>query len=493
MDDDFFRHELDGRGNRDNLFLWTVFILVLVGAALISWLGSFYVFGHPEKPRSYRLLQKLKKIDPPKRFELTAAPPGEFLSPQKFFQKYSTFTKLQLQKENDELLRNYINNFRETKKLVPYVIGSFNILATFELDAQDLFPSGVAALAQAIDFPQVVVEHVYPAAAENVPVLKKMLVTGLDIKLEKTLDLSAVIHIERIYDGRLQVTVVPLLYGRYALKKGSGGFSLEPPSELRLERGAPIVRAERLQEAFKTYAAHRTRNAPTATGGGDAPVKAPSPELVRVDPIPEPPESMAPAPAATVAAANPVAPVPAAPLKGTAPAVKPRGEPPPQTATPPRTTAVAANTVPAPSPPPVKNVPLQPFIASAPPRNTATTSEGTWPTYQPGKMPRGKVVNLPEAVELADRDVGGEKIYLRGQFVVTAPGENRAVLRSRVSEGSRVPADKARIIVEFPAGAVAPAEGALYARDETRPFEIRDVQRGADGSINIYVREIIAP
>ena len=38
---------------RDNLFLWTVFILLLIGLAFTCWLGSFYIFGHPEQARVY--------------------------------------------------------------------------------------------------------------------------------------------------------------------------------------------------------------------------------------------------------------------------------------------------------------------------------------------------------------------------------------------------------------------------------------------------------
>src|SRR5260370_32162800 len=72
---------------RDHLFLWTVFILLLIGLAFACWLGSFYVFGHPEKPRPYQLLKKLGKIEAPRRFEVTAAPPGEFLTAQKLFER----------------------------------------------------------------------------------------------------------------------------------------------------------------------------------------------------------------------------------------------------------------------------------------------------------------------------------------------------------------------------------------------------------------------
>ncbi len=55
----------------DNLFGWTVFILLLCGFAVACWIGTFYIFTHPEEPFNYHILAKLKKLDPPKRFELT--------------------------------------------------------------------------------------------------------------------------------------------------------------------------------------------------------------------------------------------------------------------------------------------------------------------------------------------------------------------------------------------------------------------------------------
>ena len=50
-----------------------------------------------------------------------------------------------------------------------------------------------------------------------------------------------------------------------------------------------------------------------------------------------------------------------------------------------------------------------------------------------------------------------------------------------------------RILVEYPAGYQPPTEGTAISRDEMRPFEIRDVQRARDGTINVYVREITNP
>ena len=511
---------------RDNLFLWTVLILLLIGFALACWLGSFYVFGHPERPESYKILQKLHKIEPPKRFELTAAPPGEFLSPQKLFERYNTYSRLQLQNENDALMRDYIGNYSATKKLVPYVVGRFTILDSYELKPSDLFPSGVVALAQSADFAQMMIEHVYTAEPVNVPALRKMLQTGLDMKLEKSLDLAAVIHIERLFNGSLQFTVVPLLYGTYALKQGTGTFSLEPPPRLNLETGAPIVRGVLLQDAMKTFAEYKQKNSPIPSALEQAvatPSATPSnaAELVRVEtpaeaeatPAPrsasispnKPGSKNAARPVATPAPATralPVAPIAAAHTQPAPPALAMNNNAPPVTVTrdsPPTAPAVPA--VPA-EPATAQNsnsatgVPLQPFLGSAPaPRMVANGA--TWRTYRPGQMPSGRVLDPDEAAQLADSGVGSERIYLRGQFVVTASGENRAVLRSQrgvlgslLKPGGAVPT---RVIVEFPAGSTPPPENSTFARDDTRPFQITDVRRGADGQINVYVREVTAP
>ena len=106
MAEDLFDYDEEGLAprKRDNLFLWTVFILLLLGLAFACWLGSFYIFGHPEKARNYRILQRMKKIEAPKRFAETKAPPGELPTAQKLFERYSKYSRLQLENENAELL-----------------------------------------------------------------------------------------------------------------------------------------------------------------------------------------------------------------------------------------------------------------------------------------------------------------------------------------------------------------------------------------------------
>lgn len=579
MNDDLFARDFDYKPRRpperDNLFVWTIFILLLIGLALACWLGSFYVFGHPEKPDSYKILQKLHKLDPPKRFELTQAPPGEFLTPQKAYERYSSMSRFDLERENGALLRDYINNFQATKRLVPYITGRYTIMSSYGLKATDFFGSGVVAIAQSVDFPQTVLEHVYTAAPQTIPVLEQMLAVGLDIKLEKTMDLSAIIHVTRMIDGRLQFTVVPLLYGTYALKQGSGSFSLDPPALLNPGGGLPIVRGQLLEDALKSYAVFTKKRTPSriAAGGGTPaiPVAQPAAQttIVRLDVSPSPtpaaataashasitpprqvaviaskpkptpettldtiPPTPAPTPAAALAATEPENPpsaqyTPAPPPEATPPppTVRPSNPfltPPPETTqsavaaaspvapalTPPPSAVTAATsgtstTVPEATPPLVAaastpKIPLVPFLVSSPTPGIGLNTGASWKTYPPGQMPRGRLVSPADVNDLADRGTGGERLYLRGSFVVTASGESRAVLRPSGSAianafASVTKQSVTRIIVEFPAGMQPPAERSNVSRDENRPFEVRDVRRTTDGQINVFVREVTAP
>jgi hypothetical protein len=497
---DYYTRDFDSLSSparKDNLFLWTVFILLLMGFAMACWLGSFYIFGHPEKVESYKILQKLHKLDPPKRFEITEAPPGEFLTAQKLFERYNTYPPLKLQAENDELLRMYIDNYQNTKKLVPYIVGRFTILDSRALKPTDLFTSGVAAVAQSADFPQVLLEHVYTADARDEPALETMLKTGLDVKLAKTLDLAAIIHIQRLDNGSLQFTAVPLLYGSYALKQGAGTFSLQPPPGVNLVAGLPIVRGAALEQSLQAFAQYQRENTPASTAL-DQPMSTPAAsatpgtELVRVNANPAAEISLpmhaprgkghaSPTPGEAIAMASAVP-------------FRPRPTPAPELA---MNNAQADEPGPAATPEirSATGVQLTPFLQSAP-APVIENNGASWRTYAPGQMPRGRVIDPSDAAPLADSGLGGERLYLRGIFVVTASDENRAVLRPQggvISSLLKPGAGGTRVMVQYPAGIQPPSEGSTFARDETRPFMITDVRRGADGLINLYVREITTP
>ena len=497
MADDFYGYDDGGDEpkGRDNLFLWTVFILLLIGLAFACWIGSFYIFGHPERPASYKFLKKIGKIEAPLRFEVTAAPQGEFLTAQKLFERYGRMTRLELEEENGELMRGYIKNYRESKKLITYVIGRFVILDSHDLKKTDVFPTGVVALAQSVEMSQVIIEHVYTSTPRYVPAVRASLQTGLDMPIKKTENLSALLHVERMADGHMQFTVVPLLYGTYRVVNGVGTFSLEPPPELNMEPGLPVIKAQAFQDGLKKFAEYRrTHRLASADATGDDTAPAPLPELVSVD-------VGQPAQTGKTASVGATPPVPVATPIAMVGKATPRIAAATPAATPPLTVAMlntprpAATPLPPVATPPVKmsptGVPLQPFIAAQRDPIMPTTG-GSWRMYAAGKAPPARTVTSAEAGDLADRGELGDRIYLHGEFRVTASGENRAVLRERAA-GADQAAGAARIIVEYPAGAVPPVENSSFVRDGARPFEIRDVRRGADGQVNIYVREIIQP
>ena len=83
------------------------------------------------------------------------------------------------------------------------------------------------ALARAVEQPELIMEHVFTTADEHdAKLLQERLVMGMDVNLERRHDLSAVIHAERLPDGRVQITVMPPLYGSYAVTRAEQGLSV---------------------------------------------------------------------------------------------------------------------------------------------------------------------------------------------------------------------------------------------------------------------------
>ena len=529
---------------RINYFAWTVAILLLIGFALAAWLGSFYIFNQPERPDSYRILQKLHKIEPPKRFELTAAPAGEFLNASQLYERYVGMGATELVTANAELLRNYIRNYQQVRGLVPYVVGRYTIIAVRELGPGDVFPSGMAALTTAVDNGALLLEHVYPAKPEALPLMKETLTVGLEVKVERTHDISAVIHAERLADGRLLVTAIPLLYGSYTVTRGLGTFRLEPPPSLNLAEGWPLFKSQERASIEQRLAEYRQKMA-VAQGGpiaipglGASATPPPKNELVRVEqarpvaPLAVTPPTVAsnqklakptplpkgkkgkkqklesPAPATTpsqamvaqnkpapvgtpITVASALAPPPSAPKL---PVVTPT----PVSKAPDAGTGSVAQNSPAAMATPVPVLPAQPAPPDA--SNVALASNaggGNWRTFAPGKMPLGRLIATGDLNDVADRGLTGERIYLKGQFVVNFSDANKAVLRPRTTLTSKVlhfgGGSSTRIIVEFPRGYTPPPQGSVVNRDEMRPFEITEVRKQEDGQLNVFVREIMQP
>jgi hypothetical protein len=519
MDRDYFRYEESyGRPRRkSNLFGWSVTILLLTGLAFAAWLGSFYIFGQPERPDSYRILKKLHKIDPTKRFELTAAPAGEFLTAKQLYDRYIAMSPTELGKINAELARNYIRNFQSVRGLVPYVVGRFSIMEARELTPNDVFTSGMIALTNAVDHGEILMEHVYPSDPQALPLMKQTLVAGLEIKLERTHDLSAVIHAERLSDGRIMITAMPLLYGSYTVTRGPGTFTLEPPLDLNLKAGWPLFKESTRVATETRYRERVSPNRQSSVVAGLAPTPPPPAEnaLIRVEPAqqieapkvaavaPKPPPKPTATPKGGKLAKNKKVTTTPAPASSLVPPVIAQNPPPavpsaaaakspdastPVAATPP-VIAAASPVAPAPLASPAPSVTTDNSLAS-------TSGGGMWKTFPPGKMPVGRLIQTSDLGDLVDRGLAGERVYLKGQFVVNFTEPNRAVLRpkTRLTDAVLHPLGggrSVRIVVEFPAGYTPPARGTTVTRDEARPYEITEVRKQSDGQLNVFVREIM--
>jgi hypothetical protein len=366
----------------------------------------------------------------------------------------------------------------------------------------------MVALTRATDRGELLMEHLYPGDANDVPLMKQTLVVGLEIKLERTHDLSAIIHAERLLDGRLLITAVPLLYGTYTVTKGMETFSLEPPNDLNFAAGWPLFKDPQRRKAEIHYTTHL---AAAASAGGTVPIAGittngnPSNtnELVRVEPaVPlddskRTATSPTPKPGATATeiAKNKAAPKPTP--SATAIVMAKKATPTPTPA--PSQTVIAKSAA---TPAPVATATL-PSVRPALPVTEAdenalasTAGGGSWRTFEPGRMPAGRLVGVSDLSEVSDRGTAGERYYLQGQFVVNFADAHRAVLRPRSKMSTKVfdlAAASTRIIVELPAGYPTPVQGSTVSRDAMRPYEITEVRKDSEGQMNVFVREIIRP
>ena len=95
------------------------------------------------------------------------------------------------------------------------------------------------------DFPKLMIEQLYTSSPADAPLIKRNLQSGMDIELRRTFELTAVLHVTKLPDGHIQLTVVPINYGRYVFTGTTGGFELQPPTELNVAAGWPVVREDR--------------------------------------------------------------------------------------------------------------------------------------------------------------------------------------------------------------------------------------------------------
>lgn len=231
--------------SRPAYFWWLLANALALCFAIISWVLCLDVFGNPEIPRNYSMLDKLGRLPVMKRFSVVDVPTGNALGPKELYRKYFGYTADQQLKANGLLMRNYLSNF-DRPLYITYVEGDFQITAARKMTEADVFQEGIVVQAQALVSPDdftkplpypVVVEYLFPTSqVDKVAAFK----VGKTLSIKKSPNCAVVIHCSSRTTGgetTLVLTVAPIAYGFYPLSDG-GSFSIEPP--LKVNPGAPL-------------------------------------------------------------------------------------------------------------------------------------------------------------------------------------------------------------------------------------------------------------
>jgi hypothetical protein len=213
------------------LFWWTLAITLMVGLAIISWFFCIFVFSRPENPFSYRVLTKVNKLEPLRKYSPLTVPQGKFHSARDLLGEYFPLDEEHLSVANDVLKRGYIRNYKSP--LAPqYVKGSFVVTAMRALTAEDVFTNGWVAHARAEDIEDVEIEIVLPEATNADPFK-----VGETITLDQRNTFASAVHVQKLAEDRLRVTVVPLAYQGIGIE----GTLMNAPDKLNLDARWPVA------------------------------------------------------------------------------------------------------------------------------------------------------------------------------------------------------------------------------------------------------------
>lgn len=230
-------HSLPPARGDAGLFWWTIAIFLLLAFTTFSWLGSLYIFRHPEKPKNYRVLAKFDKLQPLKKFTDSSVPQGKFHAPKEVFDRYFGFSVAELAVQNDLFKRSYIRNYDDTPPV--YVRGRYRIYKVEALTPERPFTSGVVVRAKSVDLPNISIEFVFPA---EVPPQDR-LDYGDDLVLDTNRSFASVLHISGLPEESLCLTVVPLTYNFFTVNSDEDrlGTVLKPPKRLNMDAPWPVT------------------------------------------------------------------------------------------------------------------------------------------------------------------------------------------------------------------------------------------------------------
>lgn len=235
--------------SRPAYFWWLLANALALCFAVISWFVCLDVFGNPDVPRNYRILKKLGRAPVLKKYNMNDVPNGNALSPKELYSKYFGLDDKKRESLNALLLKNYLTNF-DRPLLITYAEGQYEVRKVRKLGPSDFFSSGFVVRGQSLvkpdDFTKpmpypVLIEYIFPTSQGDA---SKSFKEGDILDVKKSPNCAVVIHVSKTTndnDPCLLLTVVPILYEKYS-SGDSPSFLIEPPSQLRLDAGLPVIK-----------------------------------------------------------------------------------------------------------------------------------------------------------------------------------------------------------------------------------------------------------
>jgi hypothetical protein len=241
------RHIEEPPPRRPAYFWWLLANALALCFAVVSWAVCLHVFGSPEIPRNYAILEKLGRAEALRRFTVLDVPNGNSMSPPELYRKF--FVEDQLERINSLLMRNYITNFARPL-LLTYVEGDYQVEEVRRLTESDFFNPGFVLRARAQVKPDdftvaapypVMIEYLFPCSD---PLTADLFQVGDMLSVRKSPNCAAVVHVSHLEEDDerlLYLTVIPIAYGPYRVGDDSE-FEIEPPTRLRPAAGFPVIK-----------------------------------------------------------------------------------------------------------------------------------------------------------------------------------------------------------------------------------------------------------
>ena len=239
----------DSPPSRPAYFWWLLANGLAICFAVVSWVVCLNVFRHPENPRNYEIMRKLKRLPELRRYSMLEAPSAISLSPKEIYRKYFGFDERGQKRLNEALMKNYLTNF-ERPLLLCYVEGNYEVEAVRPLGPKDFFEPGFVVRGRAMVKPDeftaaapypVIIEYLFPTVDRAAFSWFK---PGDTLTVSKVPNCAVVLHVSKVTvenEQVLCVTVVPIVYGGYQVGS-ERSFSIEPPDYFKPGAAFPLFK-----------------------------------------------------------------------------------------------------------------------------------------------------------------------------------------------------------------------------------------------------------